>query len=176
MSHNLHLWKWNNLSSILNGITINLTRHIPLFFSSYYKCFCICVWVCVQVFICIFLQHSPAAINSPGLASLSLLFCSSSSSNKVWWMLSSGWEGFRLKGLGWLSDSVPWLRGSSTFGKSGGGMLGSCWVPPFIYDSVEKAVVVDSEGDSFFSKGTTRWYRMISNTNINQYILFYVWY
>lgn len=73
-------------------------------------------------------------------------------------MLSSECEGFRLKGLGWLSGSVPWLRESSTFGKSGGGMLG---VPPFIYDAVErvaveKAVVVDSGGESVFSNGTKR--------------------
>lgn len=73
-------------------------------------------------------------------------------------MLSSGCEGFRLKGPGWLSGSGPWLRGSLTFGESGGGML---VVPPFIYDvvervAVEKAVVVDSGGDSFFSKGTKR--------------------
>jgi len=71
-------------------------------------------------------------------------------------MLSSGCEGFRLKGPDWLSGSAPWLRGS--FGESGGGTL---VVPPFIYDvvervAVEKVVVVDSGGDSFFSKRTKR--------------------
>lgn len=73
-------------------------------------------------------------------------------------MLSSGCEGFRLKGPGWLSGSVPWLRGSLTFGESGGCKLVA---PPFIYDvvervAVEKAVVVDSGGESVFSKGTKR--------------------